>query len=271
MSPRSLDLAQRARLRTVEMCHEAKAAHIASSLSVIDILAVLYADIASISPNATNSPDRDLVIISKGHAAAGTYAILAEAGFFSVELLRGYGIDGSSLGGHVSSGVPGVELSTGSLGHGLPFGAGAALAAKLDSNARRIFVVMSDGECDEGSTWEAALFAAHHELANLTVLIDRNGIQSLDRTETVLRLEPLADKWQSFGWAVSVVDGHDHEELAQGLAQSIDASRQPTVLICETVKGRGVSFMEDTVVWHYRPPSSEDAELAMREIESGLR
>lgn len=271
MSLRSLDLARRARLRTVEMCHEAKAAHIASSLSVIDILAVLYADVASVNPKTTDSPDRDLIIISKGHAAAGTYAILAEAGFFSVELLREYGVDGSSLGGHVSSGVAGVELSTGSLGHGLPFGAGVALAAKLDHKARRVFVVMSDGECDEGSTWEAALFAAHHELANLTVLIDRNGIQSLDRTEAVLRLEPLAEKWRSFGWAVSEVDGHDHEDLAQTLAHSADASRQPRILICETVKGRGVSFMEDTVVWHYRPPSSEDAELAAREIELGLQ
>jgi transketolase len=248
------------------MCASARAAHIGSSLSVIDILSVLYSGAANVSPDRVTDPERDLVIVSKGHAAAGVYAVLGNAGFFPIEWLDGYCADGGPLGGHVTKGsVPGVELSTGSLGHGLPFGTGSALARRRRGLAGRIYVIMSDGECDEGSNWEAALLAAHHELTHLTVLIDRNGIQSLDTTERTVRLEPLADKWEAFGWHVLDVDGHDHDALARALHQT-ESDARPSVLICHTVKGKGVSFMEDQVLWHYRPPTGDSLEAALLEL-----
>lgn len=261
------ELAQRARVRAVKMCTGARAAHIGSSLSVIDILAVLYSGGAEISPGSTRDPDRDYVIVSKGHAAAGTYAVMAEAGFLSEDLLETYGCDEGLLGGHVTLGIPGVELATGSLGHGLPFGLGVALGSKRLERRSQVFVVMSDGECNEGTTWESALIAAHFELDNLTVLIDRNGIQSMGPTEDILRLEPLAQKWRSFGWNTLEVDGHNHLSIAAALKSS--RQLEPTAVICRTVKGKGVSFMEDTVLWHYRPPSEEESEIATREILGG--
>lgn len=271
MTQAAEDLARRARIRAVEMCMRAKAAHIGSSLSVIDILAALYAGGAHVSPAHIDDPDRDFVIVSKGHAAAGTYAVLAESGFFPMDWLESYGMDGSLLGGHVTNSVPGVELSTGSLGHGLPFGTGLALAAQRQGSGRRVYVVMSDGECDEGTTWESALFAAHHTLGNLTVLVDRNGIQSLAGTEETLRLEPFAEKWRAFGWRVIEVDGHDHAQLASALGDVRLSHEAPTAIICRTVKGKGVSFMENMVLWHYRPPTGEDARLALLEIADGAR
>jgi len=253
------------------MCSQARAAHIGSSLSVIDILSVLYCGEARVSPTQIDHPDRDCVIVSKGHAAAGTYAVLAEAGYFPPEWLDSYGMDGSLLGGHVTNSVPGVELSTGSLGHGLPFGTGLALAAQRQGSDRQVYVVMSDGECDEGTTWEAALFAAHHNLGNVTVLVDRNGIQSLAATEETLRLEPFGDKWRAFGWRVIEVDGHDHVQLASALHEASLPDEAPTAIICRTIKGKGVSFMENTVVWHYRPPTGEDMQLALIELADGAR
>lgn len=248
------------------MCGHAKAAHIGSSLSVIDILAVLYSGAANIDPSTVDDPDRDVVIVSKGHAAAGVYAVLGNAGFFPLDWLDNYCVDGSPLGGHVTKGrVPGVELSTGSLGHGLPFGVGVALGRMRQGRGGHVFVVMSDGEQDEGSNWEAALLAGHHELVNLTVIIDRNGIQSLDSTEATMRLEPLADKWSAFGWDSLDVDGHDHATLGQAL-QSARSQPRPTVVIAHTVKGKGVSFMENQVLWHYRPPTGEALQQALQEL-----
>jgi len=248
------------------MCGHAKAAHIGSSLSVIDILAVLYSGAANINPNMVDYPDRDIVIVSKGHAAAATYAVLGHAGYFPLEWLDEYCSDGGSLGGHVTKGrVPGVELSTGSLGHGLPFATGIAIARSRQGKPGRIFVVMSDGECDEGSNWEAALLAGHHRLGNLTVLIDRNGVQSLADTEQTVRLEPLAEKWTAFGWSVHDVDGHNHAEIRAALKRAKNEA-QPTVLICRTVKGKGVSFMEDQILWHYRPPSESELIAALSEL-----
>jgi len=249
------------------MCANGKAAHIGSALSVIDILAVLYSGSARIRPGNVDDPERDVVIVSKGHAAAGVYATLGNAGFFPLSWLDEYCTDGSPLGGHVTSGqIPGVEWSTGSLGHGLPVGVGMALARQRKELAGRVFVVLSDGECDEGSNWEAALLAAHHALDNLTVLIDRNGIQSLDTTESTVRLEPLGDKWRAFGWWAIDVDGHDHAALAQAIGQSRSVPG-PTVVICRTTKGKGVSFMEGTVLWHYRSPDAQQAAAAINEIE----
>ena len=260
-------LALQARISAVRMCGTARAAHIGSALSVIDILSVLYSGSAAISPYAIEDPRRDIIILSKGHAAAGLYAVLANAGYFPLSWLASYCADGSRLGGHVTRGsIPGVELSTGSLGHGLPFGAGIALRRFRLRNPGRVFVVLSDGECDEGTTWETALFAAHHELGNLTVLIDRNGIQSLDTTENTLQLEPLAAKWEAFGWRAATVDGHDHSAIAAAIHEA-DHEVFPSVLICSTTKGKGVSFMEDEVLWHYRSPTDEHLDRALFELQ----
>ena len=245
------------------MCSQASAAHIGSSLSAIDILAVIYGRVANVSAASMDDPERDIVLISKGHAAAGVYSVMAHAGFFPVEWLDAYCQDGAALGGHVTSGVPGVELSTGSLGHALPFGVGRALVAARAGSARRTFVVLSDGECDEGSNWEAALMAAHHDLANLTVVIDRNGLQSLTTTELTLRLEPLAEKWAAFGWAVSEVDGHDHAQLLQALGRR---DGRPCVVIAKTIKGRGVDYMEDKVPWHYKSPNPDELASAVDQL-----
>jgi transketolase len=248
------------------MCSSAKAAHIGSSLSVIDILAVLYSGSAHVAPSTVDDPDRDVVIVSKGHAAAGVYAVLAHAGFFPLGWLDDYCVDGRPLGGHVTRGeVPGVELSTGSLGHGLPFGVGVALGLRLRGSPAHVYVVMSDGELDEGSNWEAALLAAHHDLRNLTVVVDRNGIQSLGPTEATVRLEPLAAKWSAFGWDTADVDGHDQAALGVAIAAARTTQR-PTVLIAHTTKGYGVSFMQDQVLWHYRPPTGDALDQALREL-----
>ena len=267
----SRELARAARISALRATHAGNSSHIGSCLSVIDILAVLYDGIAHVRPDCPDDPARDIVILSKGHAAAGLYSVLAHSGFFPLEWLEDYSQDGSRLGGHVTStGVPGVEFSTGSLGHGLPFGVGLALAAKRRGVARKVFVVMSDGECDEGTTWESAMLAAHHDVDNLVVAIDRNHLQSLADTEETLRLEPFADKWTAFGWEVVSVDGHDHEALRHGLEVPPRASgvrARPRVVICETVKGKGVSFMENKVLWHYRSPDDDALTAALSELQ----
>lgn len=257
------ELAYRARLEILKMTSMAKASHVGSALSVIDVLAVLYAEVANVSPENIGKEDRDIVILSKGHAASAIYSTLAIQGFFPLDWLNGYCANGAPLGGHVTSkGVPGVELSTGSLGHGLPYGLGIALSRKRFGESGRVFVVMSDGECDEGTTWESALLANHHGLDNLTVIIDRNGVQSLKETELTLRLEPFADKWCAFGWNVFEIDGHDYEILSK----SMQPSDKPTVVIAKTVKGKGVSFMENSVLWHYRPPDQSELQRALDEV-----
>jgi transketolase len=203
------------------------------------------------------------LIISKGHAAAGAYAVLAHSGYIPLDLLETYSMNGSPLGGHVTSThVPVINLSTGSLGHGLPFSVGRALAKKRLGIKGQSFVILSDGECDEGTTWESALLASQLELNNLIVVIDRNRIQSLAGTEETLKLEPLIDKWLAFNWNVLEVNGHDHVELETAFKES----DKPLLIIANTIKGKGVSFMEETVLWHYRPPSEEDLSLAISEI-----
>lgn len=267
----SQELARLSRVSCVTMCGTSGSSHVGSSLSVIDIMAVLYTGIANVTPSTLKDLDRDYVIVSKGHAASATYAILAHAGFFSAEWLASYCQNGAPLGGHVSqAGIPGVEVSTGSLGHGLPFGTGVAWGKAARFRQGHVFVVMSDGEQDEGSTWEAALFAAHHKLANLTVIIDRNGLQSLGATESTLRLEPLGDKWTSFGWRTYEVDGHDHTSLAQVIREA-KKCQVPTVVIANTVKGKGVSFFENTVLSHYQSPTIQQIEAAVIEINGRNR
>ena len=263
----SEELAARVRRHVVRMTSASRSSHVASSLSMADIVAVVYADILRVRPDDPSWHGRDRFILSKGHASAGLYAVLAEMGFFPVQWLDTHCRDGSRLCGHVLSSVPGVELSTGALGHGLPVGAGMALAGIQDGREYRVFVLLSDGECDEGSTWEAVLFAAHHRLANLTAIIDYNKMQSLATVEETLRLEPFRMKWEAFGWRVCEVDGHDHSALREVLKNDHADSGRPRCVIAHTTKGKGVSFMENSVLWHYRSPQGEEYEAAMRELE----
>lgn len=259
------DLARRARVSALTMCSRSGASHIGAALSVIDILSVLYGEVADVAPHRTEDPARDIVLVSKGHSASGVYAVMAHAGFFPVEWLDDYYLDGSRLGGHVTAhGIPGVELSTGALGHALPFGVGRAITDQLDGIDRRVFVVLSDGECAEGSNWEAALMAAHRDLRNVTVIIDRNRLQILGRTEDVLGLEPFVDKWRAFGWEVVEVDGHDHDALAEAMRTR---SQRPRAIVANTIKGKGVDFMEDTVEWHTLVPNEEQIAIALAQLE----
>jgi len=261
-------MATRIRRHVVRLSHSGRAPHVGSALSCVDILVALYFRVAQLDPARPRDPGRDRVILSKGHAGAGVYAALAETGFFPVEKLRTHYQDGSDLSGHVShKGIPGVELSTGSLGHGLSVGCGMAYAAKLDGKPHRVFVLLSDGECDEGSNWEAILFAGHHKLDNLVAIVDYNKIQSLDRVSRTLALEPFAEKWQAFGWAVREIDGHDHAALEAALTEIPVEADKPTCVIAHTVKGKGVSFMENTVLWHYRTAKGDELEAALRELE----
>src|SRR5260221_4144754 len=243
------ELARRLRQDALRMVHRAKASHIGSSLSMCDLLAVLYGRVLHTDPARRDWPARDRFILSKGHGAAAGYAVLAEVGYFPIAWLDTYCQDGSKLAGHLSRGVPGVELSTGSLGHGLPVGAGMALAANADEAPYRVFVLLSDGELDEGSNWEAILFAAHHQLDNLVAIVDYNKIQSFGTVAEVMRLEPLTDKWRAFGWIVREIDGHDHEQIAHTLLAAPHEEGKPTVIIAHTVKGKGISFMEDLLAW----------------------
>ena len=261
------DLARNARISALTMCSRSGASHIGSALSVIDILAVLYGQVADVSPGRTDDPARDIVLVSKGHSASGVYAVLAHAGYFPLSWLDDYCADGSRLGGHVTAhGVPGVELSTGALGHALPFGVGIALADRVAGGHRRVFVILSDGECAEGSNWEAALIAAHHELGNVTVIVDRNRLQILGRTEDVLGMEPFTDKWRAFGWDVTEADGHDHDALIAAMAAPAVPRSQPHVVIANTIKGRGVDFMEDKVEWHTLTPNAEQLAAALEQL-----
>lgn len=261
-------LAKRIRLHALRMTSGAGSAHIGSVFSMSDILAVLYGQVLNVDPRRPQSPTRDRFILSKGHGGAGVYAALAEVGFFPTEKLATHCQDGSDLSGHVShKGVPGVEFSTGSLGHGLSVGAGMAYSAKLDAKKHRVVVLLSDGECDEGSNWEAILFAAHHKLDNLLAIIDYNKIQSLGSVASTLGLEPFADKWAAFGWDVVEVDGHDHDALRE--AAEVYTEGRPRCIIAHTVKGRGVSFMEHSVLWHYRSARGEELADAERELLKG--
>ena len=260
-------LARRLRLHALRMTSRGGSSHIGAVLSMADILAVLYGSVLRVDPLNPSWPGRDRFILSKGHAGAGVYAALAERGFFPLALLDRHYQDGSDLSGHVSHvRIPGVELSTGSLGHGLPVGAGMAYAAKLDNAAHRVVVMLSDGECDEGSNWEAILFAGHHRLDRLLVVVDYNKIQSLGPVADTLGLEPFADKWRAFGWAVEEVDGHDHVALHRVLGRDRTGAGQPACIIAHTVKGKGVSFMEHSVLWHYRTARGEELAAAEREL-----
>jgi len=263
-------LAKEIRLLSLEMISRGNSSHIGTVFSCVETLACLYGAVLRVRPDEPQWSDRDRFVMSKGHGAAGLYATLALRGFFSLERLNEFYVDGGSLYGHVThKGVPGIDVSTGALGHGLALAVGLAAGAARMGARWRVFALLSDGECDEGSTWEAALLAPAWKLSQLTAIVDYNKIQSLGRVEEVVPLEPFADKWRAFGWDTREVDGHDVPSLLAVLdpEQWPPAAGQPRCIIAHTVKGKGVSFMEDDLLWHYRAPKGEEYERARVELE----
>ena len=260
--------ARRVRTHIVRMIAGAGSGHIAPALSCADIVSALYFSVLRLDPGNPQWEDRDRFILSKGHGCAAHYAVLAEKGFFPLEVLDTFCRLDSILGGHPDRlKVPGVEASTGSLGHGLPIGVGMAIAGKVDGRAYRVFVLLGDGENDEGAVWEGAMAASHYKLDNLIAIIDRNRLQVDGWTEDVMNPEPLADKWRSFGWCVQEINGHDMNQIVDALHIATATRERPAVIIAKTVKGKGVSFMEGSVDWHYGVVTAEAATRALRELE----
>lgn len=271
----SEQLAWQIRRHGVEMTHLSGGSHIGAILSVADIVAVLYADVMNFDVKNPEWDERDRFILSKGHAGASIYAALAESGFFEVEELKTHYQNGSRLSGHVSHHVPGVDFSTGSLGHGLSAAAGMAYAAKKDGKNHRVFAVLGDGECDEGSVWEAALFANHFRLSNLVAIVDHNHMQSMDFQENTLEIEDFAEKWRAFGWNAIEIDGNNHDELKDAFKKAEEnrtaEPHKPTVIIANTIKGNGISFMQNDILWHYRfPHDGWEYDCAVDELHQNM-
>ncbi len=268
ITPQKLQLlAARLRGKVVEMSAASGAAHLASALSCIDILVAAYWGPLRIDPLDAGNLLRDRFILSKGHAASALYAVLAERGFFPKSELDQFAKFGGALAEQPAPGcVPGIELATGSLGHGLPVGAGHALAAQILKKDYEVIVCMSDGECNEGSVWEAAMFAAARKLQNLTVVVDYNRWQATGRSDEVMALSPLRDKWAAFGWKTHEIDGHDFCALGAALQRDVREAGKPTAIIAHTVKGKGISFMEDDNNWHYRIPTASEVAAAHKEL-----
>lgn len=264
MSEESLS-SYRIRRIILEQSKRAHVGHIGSALSIADIIAALYSSVLNIP--TPGDPERDRFILSKGHAALAVYAALFLKRWISEAELNTYCGDNSLLGVHPEHSLTGVDFSTGSLGHGLSIGAGAALAARLQQSGRRVFVLVSDAECNEGSLWEAVMFAAHHQLASLVAIVDLNGQQAFGYTDQVLSLSPLAERWRVFGWDVHEVDGHNTAEISDTIARLDTHSGPPHVIIAHTVFGRGVSYMERQIEWHYMPMSDQEYQQALHEIE----
>ena len=261
------ELARKCRIEIVNMVYRAQAGHPGGSLSEIDLLAGLYGTTMRVRSDDPDWGDRDRFILSKGHASPGMYALLAERGFISHDDLTSYRVLGGVCQGHVDmKWCPGVDFSAGSLGMGLSFGMGCAIAAKLDGSERRAFVMLGDGEIQEGSVWEAAMAAAHHELGNLKVILDRNRIQNDDFCETQMRMFDIPAKWKAFGWNVKEIDGHDMNEVVEGMQFLSETNDGPSILIAHTVKGKGVSFMEDNPAFHGAAPNDEQYALALSEL-----
>jgi transketolase len=263
--------AQAAKLRgeVIEMCHRAKSAHLGSSLSCLDVLTAAYWSVLNIDPKNPTDPNRDRFILSKGHAAMALYATLAHRGYFPVEELLTYNQDDGRLAEHPPANLlPGVEAATGSLGHGLPIGVGVALAGRIRGQDYRVYALLSDGENNEGSVWEAAMFAAAQKLERLCVIVDYNKWQATARSNETLQLSPLREKWEAFGWDAHEIDGHDVDVLAERLRDMPNGSGKPVALIAHTVKGKGVSFMEDDNNWHYRIPTAEEVAQATLELQN---
>ena len=262
------NIAKEIRKKVMIMCYHAGGGHIAPSFSSVEILVTLYFRIMRIEPNGWEDNNRDRFILSKGHASALLYVILAEKGFIDKKILNTFCQKGSPLGGHPEKHlIPGVEMSTGSLGHGLSYGAGVALAGKIDKKKYKVFVLLSDGECQEGSVWEAAMFATHYKLDNLIAIVDHNKLQSLGKINDILTLNPFADKWKSFGWEIKEINGHNMKEIIDVLEKIPFSKDKPSVVIAHTIKGKGVSFMENNSIWHYRiPHTKEEWEIACKEL-----
>lgn len=264
-------MAARIRMRTIATSGRTGTPHLGSCLSCIDLLVFIYWNVLRINPSEPRDPLRDRFVLSKGHAAPALFQVLAERGFYPSAWLNDFGADGSVFGEHppTPDRLPGIEAATGSLGHGLPMALGMALAARIRAQPYRVFAVLSDGECNEGSTWEAMLMAAAQRVANLTVFVDYNKWQATGRSDEVLGLAPLADKWRAFGWTTEEIDGHDFAQMDDAV-QRTASSQRPSVLIAHTVKGKGVSFMEDDNNWHYRIPSASEVTAAAGELAPWL-
>jgi transketolase len=259
--------ARAVRRATVRMAHDGKTPHVGSALSCVDLLVGLYFHAMRIDPQAQRLDNQDRFVMSKGHGCMSYYATLAERGYFPHALLATYAQNGGKLAEHpCPQGVPGIEVATGSLGHGLSVAAGTALARQLDGRPGRVFVLLSDGECNEGSVWEAAMFAAGRQLDNLAAIVDYNKLQAMGRSNEVTGLAPLADKWRAFGWVTREIDGHDLDAIVRVLDDLPLAQGHPSAIVAHTVKGKGVSFMEDDLEWHYRPPNDDDLARALREL-----
>ena len=263
--------ALRVRQGIIESTYQAKSGHPGGSLSAADVLTYLYFKQMNIDPEHPDKPDRDRFVLSKGHAAPGLYSVLAQRGFFDPEELKTLRRPGSRLQGHPNMNLtPGVDMSTGSLGQGISTAVGMALGAKMDGAQWRTYVVLGDGECDEGSVWEAALQAAQYKLDRLIAVVDYNHMQSLATVDETLRLEPFEQKWKDFGWNAISVDGHDTDALLKAFewAKENAGSRKPSVILAHTVKGKGISFMENNILWHYRTPQGEEYDAALKELEA---
>lgn len=252
----------------VMMTNLRKSGHLGSSLSMVELLVILFEKVLRLDPKNPRWPERDRFILSKGHAAAGVYAIMAEKGFFPREWLKTYYCDDGKLCGHISHHVPGVEFSTGSLGHGLPVAVGMAVAARYRGAKHRVFTLMSDGDCNEGSTWEAIMFAAQNKLDNLTAIVDYNRIQALGKSEDVIDLRPFAKKIRSFGWAVHEIDGHDFGQIEEVLLSVPFEKSKPSFVIAHTVKAKGIRALENTVASHYRCIPDDELEAVYKELAS---
>lgn len=263
----SNELALKIRKHAIDMVQHAHASHIGGVLSCADIIAVLYSDIMYYDSANPKMPERDRMILSKGHNGVAVYAALAEMGFFSIDKLATYGDNGGIFSCHVSHKlVPGVEISTGSLGHGVCVACGMALNAKMKHKTYKIYAIVGDGECNEGSVWEMAMLAHQYGLDNFTVIIDRNNMQAMGMCKEVMDMEPLSEKWTSFGWhVIEVKNGHDHCALRAAFEEN--NCGKPKVIIANTIKGKGVSFMENNLLWHYRDPQGEDYKKAIEELE----
>ena len=262
------DIARTVRARIIENSHRTQTPHLGSCLSCVDVLVAAYFDVLQIDPARPADPLRDRFILSKGHAAPALFQVLAMSGFYPESKLESYGVDGGVFGEHppTPSHLAGIEAATGSLGHGFPMGLGMALAARIRRQDYRVFALLSDGECNEGSVWEAAMLAASHAVEHLAVVIDFNKWQATGRSEEVMALNPLVDKWRAFGWSACEIDGHDMDALVRKLRAVPDGSGKPVAIIAHTVKGKGVSFMEDDNNWHYRIPTADEVTAAKREL-----
>jgi len=261
-------IARTIRARIIETSHKTNTPHLGSCLSCVDILVAAYFHVLRIDPGQPRDPGRDRFILSKGHGAAALFQVLALRGFYPESMLETYGQDGSLFAEHppAPADLPGIEAATGSLGHGLPMGLGMALSARIQGRRYNVLAMLSDGECNEGSIWEAAMMAAAQKVERLFVIIDFNKWQATGRSEEVLALSPLVDKWRAFGWNACETDGHDISGLVRLMERVPDGSGRPVALIAHTVKGKGVSFMEDDNNWHYRIPTADEVVAAKKEL-----